>query len=322
MQPAPEAPDPYAGRLLDMKKLTGAFDPHAPVPWRVRPFVLDETLAIVAGKGGAGKTWVIHHAADAVLRGRSAAGITGTQGGALIIDAEMGPYLTTKRFSEQNYSTDIQVFDAGGMDLKSDKDRQMVRDVVMDLKPNFLGFDSLRALVPSAKENDSDDMGPVVTWIRWLVRTSGAAGLLIHHAGWKEDRTRGSSAIKDQADAVWYMSVSDEEGGRRLSCRGADLKSPRWSEPPEDIYVQIGKHGGLHGSDAPVDKEVAMTEKILEAIRTGEYTSGRQLADHLGVSQGGSFRAVLKSLAEDQVIGQPDGHGHSYQLLDGTRPAI
>jgi hypothetical protein len=82
MQPAPEQLPPYAGRLRNMHDLVEAFDPTAPVPWRIRPFALDGTLAIIAGKGGAGKTWVIHEAADAVQRGITKAGITGTAGSA------------------------------------------------------------------------------------------------------------------------------------------------------------------------------------------------------------------------------------------------
>jgi hypothetical protein len=284
-----------------MRELVAHFDPSTPVPWRIRPFALDGTLAIIAGKGGAGKTWVIHEAADAVQRGTAKAGMIGTTGTALIIDAEMGEYLTTKRFAEQGYSTDIQVFDALGLDLKASAEhRQLIKEAVMDLKPDLVAFDSLRALVPSAKENDSDDMGPVVTWMRWLIRESGAAGILIHHAGWKEDRTRGSSAIKDQADAVWYMSTTDEDGAKKLSCRGTDLKPPRWSEPPDDIYVRLGEHGGLIGGQPPVDKEVAMTDKILEAVKTGNGT-------------GNAFTKKMRQLLEEEIIVQ-DAPRQPYRL--------
>jgi hypothetical protein len=308
-----------------MHALVEAFDPTVPVPWRVRPFALDGTIAIIAGKGGAGKTWVIHEAADAVVRGSNKAGIIGSAGSALVVDAEMGEYLTTKRFAEQGYSTDIQVLDAIGMDLKASKeDRQLIRDAVMDLRPNLVAFDSLRALVPSAKENDSDDMGPVVTWMRWLVRESGAAGILIHHAGWKEDRTRGSSAIKDQADAVWYMSTVDEDGAKKLSCRGADLKPPRWSEPPDDIYMKIGLHGGLVSGQQPVDKEVALTDKILETVKTGRYSSGRAIADAIGVNgTGNAFTRKMKQLQDEDIIVQPDGPRTPFRLnITGGSPAV
>jgi hypothetical protein len=305
MQPAPEAPA-WAGRLLNMADLVEQFDPQALPPWRVHPFVLDGTLAIVAGKGGAGKTWVVHEAANAVVRGTSAAGMSGSQGSALIIDAEMGEYLTTKRFVEQNYSPRINVFNAMGLDLKNDDHRQLIRDLVLELKPNLIGWDSLRALVPSAKENDSDDMGPVVTWIRWLTRQANAGSLLIHHAGWKEDRTRGSSAIKDQADAVWYMATVDEEGGKKLSCRGTDLKPPRWCEPPEDFFVKIRPTGGLEGGAPPVDREEAMGMRIVQAIQEQTLTSGNQIAEALGVNGSSTaFRRTLKRLEAEKIIAKP-----------------
>lgn len=257
--------------MLDMGSLVDSFDPDAPLPWVIEPFAIAGTLAILAGKSGTGKTWIIHEAADAVQRGKINAGMNGHEPlPTLIIDAEMGEWLTTDRFKTVGYSTNINVFNAGGLDLLKSEDRQLVWDAAIEIlgpRGGLLCVDSLRAIVPSAKENDSDQMAPIVTWLKNLCRKTNAAGILIHHAGWREERTRGSSAIVDQADAVWYLSrVDPEEPMLRLTCQGADLKAPRWGPPPRDLYLRIAEEGGLVLADAPRDKAVDMRENVLRVI--------------------------------------------------------
>lgn len=261
--------------MLDIERLVADHDPNAPKPWVVEPLIIAGMLAIVAGKGGVGKTWVVHEAADAVARGITKAGMRGVGPlPVLIIDAEMGEWLTTDRFKTQGYSTDIHVFNAQGMDLRKAEDRQQVWDAAMEiLGPGggLLCVDSLRAIVPSARENDSDDMGPVVTWIRQLCRKTNAAGILVHHAGWREERTRGSSAIKDQADTVWYLGKGDAESATlRLTCDGADLKAPRWGPPPRDLFLRMGPNGGLLLAGEPVDNTEALREDVLRVVREAE----------------------------------------------------
>lgn len=324
----------WAGKMLDLEKLVAEHDPDAPKPWVVEPLIIAGMLAIVAGKGGSGKTWVIHEAADAVARGKTNAGMRGAGPlPVLIIDAEMGAWLTTDRFKQQGYSTDIKVFNAQGMDLRNTADRQLIWDAALAIlgpRGGLLLVDSLRAIVPSAKENESDDMGPVVTWIRQLCRTTNAAGILVHHAGWREDRTRGSSAIKDQADTVWYLGRGDSDGETlKLSARGEDLKSPRWGPPPHDLYLRIREEGGLVLADEPVTSKDRTRDQVLEAVRAAEEAgeplgaTKAELARALGLVTVSSAlsEAVKQLVAEGELLKS----GKNWTLLDHmttARPAI
>lgn len=325
---APEQPS-WRSRMLDMEQLVADHDPNAPKPWIVEPLIIEGMLAIVAGKSGAGKTWIIHEAADAVVRGKTNAGMTGHGPlPVLIIDAEMGEWLTTNRFKEQGYSTDIHVFNAQGMDLKNDKDRQQIFDAAIAiLKPRggLLCIDSLRAIVPSAKENDSDDMAPIVTWIKNLCRTTNAAGILIHHAGWREDRTRGSSAIKDQADTIWYLGHNDD-GTLRFTCQGADLKAPRWGPPPRDMYLKIREDGGLMLADTPEERGEQLREDVLRVVRdsTPPITKQDQVPRALGKLNPASIsrvKAVFQQLTREGLIVKA---GPIYQVIDqvGIQPEV
>jgi hypothetical protein len=300
-------------RLLDMPRLIKAHDPNAPKPWVVEPFAIKGTLAIVAGKGGAGKTWVMHEAAAAVAEGSERAGMRGHTGGALIFDGEMGEWLTVDRFKTQCYPDTIDVFNAQGLDLRTDEHRQLVKEAVFGLMPSFIGFDSLKALTPTGHENESDDMGPVVNWIRWLCDQVKAAGMLIHHAGWKEDRTRGSSAIKDRADTVWYLSTPDEEGRQRLTCHGGDLKAPRWQRPPDDIWVRIREKGGLETCGAaPSSKDKASTrERILEHVN-GVPLNKTEIEFLLGFkSNNKGVRRTVDEMVDDGILAGSDKKGYT-----------
>lgn len=319
----PPAPDrPWAGRFLDLERLVAAHDPGAAPPWVVEPLIITGTLAVVAGKGGAGKTWIMHEAADAVQRGRSRAGLRGTAGRAMIIDAEMGSWLTVDRFASQGYSTDVTVFDAQGLDLSQPEGRELVWGAMSEVRPTFVGIDSLKALTPGGKENDSDDMGPVVNWLRVAINKLGAAGLLVHHAGWKEDRTRGSSAIKDRVDAVWYLGAAEEPGDpQRLSCHGADLKAPRWSRPPDDMWLRLRPEGGFETTDRPTHAEATpeIEDRIVALLENQPefYASHDQIAEALGRARA---TARIKSVIERRAVKV----GKWYRLKDGDtdEPAI
>lgn len=317
--------------MLDIGQLVADHDPNAPKPWVVEPLIIEGMLAIVAGKGGVGKTWVIHEAADAVARGQTNAGLRGVgPQPVLIIDAEMGSWLTTDRFKTQGYSTNIHVFNAQGLDLLKAADRQLVWDAAMEILHDggLLCVDSLRAIVPSAKENDSDQMAPIVTWIKNLCRTTNAAGILVHHAGWREERTRGSSAIKDQADTVWYLGRGDAESATlRLTCDGADLKAPRWGPPPRDIYMRMGENGGLVLAGAPVDTTETMRTDILRVVREAEekdapLTSKMEIGRAIGkVGKNQKVSDVITQLTREGELVKAD---KGFRVLDqlGLVPAV
>lgn len=315
---AAPAPPAWAAKILKLEALVAAHDPYARPPWIVEPLVIERTLGIIAGKGGAGKTWIMHEAADAVQRGVTRAGMQGEPGRALIIDAEMGDWLTVDRFAKVGYSTDITVFDAMGMDVLNTKHAQEIFDMVLAIQPTFIGIDSLRALAPTSSENDSDGMARVVQWFRDLCARVGAAGLMVHHAGWKEERTRGSSAIKDRADVVWYLTdEQDEDGRRKLTCRGADLKAPRWGRPPNDLWVRIKDEGGLEATgpalkDEPDDDTA---DKIREAIASKPLRSYDAIAQAAGRAK---CTAKIRKLVDQMATKNGDGSYH----LKPDAPAI
>ncbi len=252
-------PDPFgaadttrhAGRGVDIAALLS--EPPRSTPWRCGNLVADGTLTILGGKSGDGKSWLALALTVGVARGEDVAGIRCEQGTALYVDAEMGPRMFVERLRHAAIGPEFELRDAMGLDLSRPDDLTWLRGETEATGANLVVIDSLRRLVPSKCENDSDDMAPVVAALAKLARDTGAAILLVHHMGDNPEKFfRGSSAIKDQADALFALLRDDDDPeARRLTCRGGKGKM-RYAAEPADRYLAIAPaHGGVVATEAP-----------------------------------------------------------------------
>ncbi len=264
-------PDRYAGRLVDLDALLAK--PPEPIPWRVHDVVADGTLTIISGESGAGKSWLAQALCTGVARGQAVAGLPCAKGTALYIDAEMGPRMfVDQRLRPTGAKTaEFAYVDAMGLDIATAGDLAWVRGLIEQTRPALVVIDSLRRLTPSKAENDSTDMAPAVSALAKLARDTGAAILLVHHKGDSEKFYRGSTAIKDQSDALFALlrDPDDEHAPRRLRCRGGRGKM-RYAPEPPDVHLEISPEaGGVAGSDPPEAPEpvVPVRQSVAQAIK-------------------------------------------------------
>jgi hypothetical protein len=130
-------------------------------------------------------------------------------------------------------------------------------------------------------------MAPAVAALAKLARDTNAAIVLVHHKGDSEKFFRGSTAIKDQADALFALlrDPDDEHAPRRLRCRGGRGKMRYALEPP-DVYLEISPEaGGVAGADPPEDPGpvVPMREAITVAIKAAMPVQfKKQAAEKIG----------------------------------------
>jgi hypothetical protein len=193
----------------------------------------------------------------------------------LYIDAEMGPRMfVDQRLRLTGVKTaEFELIDAMGLDVSKPNDLSWVQGQIERTAANLVVIDSLRRLTPSKSENESDDMAPTVAAVAKLARDTGAAIVLIHHEGDSEKFFRGSSAIRDQADALFALlrDPDDEDAPRRLRCRGGKGNLRSAPEPP-DVYLDISpEEGGVKGSDPPEDPGpvVPVREAVAALIEAG-----------------------------------------------------
>lgn len=303
----------YRGRVIDLDALLAK--PPRPIPWRVRDVVADGTLTIISGESGAGKSWLAQALCTGVARGQSVAGLHCAKGTALYIDAEMGPQMfvdqrlrpTGANAAEFNY------VDAMGLDISRSDDLGWVRRQVEKMDTNLVVIDSLRRLTPSKAENDSDDMAPAVSALAKLARDTNAAIVLVHHKGDSEKFFRGSTAIKDQADALFALlrDPNDENAPRCLRCGGGRGKM-RYAPEPADVYLDISPEaGGVAISGPPEDTgpQVSAREAVAAAIKAALPAATKTaVAEKVGRSlNDNSFRGAWSDLQDAGEIAKNAG---------------
>jgi hypothetical protein len=147
-----------------------------------------------------------------------------------------------------------------------------------------------------------------------LSRDTEAAFLLIHHMGENKEKFYcGSSAIKDQSDALFALLRDENDPDvRRLACRGGKGKM-RYAAEPADRYLVIEpERGGVEAVDVPEPSEEdsrpvtgAVKAGILARLPAETKTEvaeglGRRLNDR-------AFRDGWKELQAEGKIAQESG---------------
>jgi hypothetical protein len=232
----------YDNRRVDLGAMLAL--PPQPIPWRVHGLVADRTLTVLSGESGCGKSWVAQALCTGVARGETVGGFECAEGKALYADGEMGPAM----FVDQRLrptgviEPEFEYLDMMGLDVSTPADLEWLRREIEADGANLVVLDSLRRLAPSKPENDSDAMAPVVGALAKLARDTGAAIVLVHHKGDGEKLFRGSTAIRDQCDALFGLLSDGESRTRRLTLKGGGKM--RYAEEPEDRYLAVSPLDG------------------------------------------------------------------------------
>lgn len=301
--------------------------PPRRVTWRVDRFAQDGALTVLAARGGVGKSWFGIAACAAVNAGTPLGGLNVAQGPAVYVDGEMGESQMADRFRSAALAGDsFEVLDVGGLDLAQETHVEALEARLRELRPSLVVMDSLRRLAPGRRENESDDMAPLVGRLARLARDLRAAAVLIHHAGNDGGRfVRGSSAISDQADMVF--GLERRGNALALSCdpeRGGKMRVDR---EPDDRYLRlsVGEERGVVVVEAPpptmttpsgaTSAQEVCEAAIVEALRTQPGLTKRQLAEACRKKEDTpSFRSALAALRDTAAIAHSPATG--FVLVD------
>jgi hypothetical protein len=97
----------------------------------------------------------------------------------------------------------LNLFEAGDTDKLIDNLKELPKDTAAPL----IVLDALADMMDGGDEDRAKDMNKVYGNIWRVVRETGASFLIIHHAGWKEDREKGSIAIRAKSDVVTLVKL-------------------------------------------------------------------------------------------------------------------
>jgi hypothetical protein len=214
---------------------------------------------------------------------------------------------------------ELEYIDAMGLDISKAADLDWLRSKIIEVRANLVVLDSLRRLMPSKAENDSDDMAPAIASVAKLARDTQAAILLVHHKGDSDKFFRGSTAIRDQADALFALlregqaddDQGEDDGVRRLRCRGGKGKM-RYAVEPPDVFLTISPaDGGVAACDAPATRArsqaptlAAVKQAILSALPAKTKTAAAGKVRRRDDDP--TFRAAWAALEDDGAIAKQD----------------
>lgn len=305
-------------------------EPPRATEYRVDGLAQDGALTIVCGGAGSGKSWFGMQLSADVQSGRPAAGLDVEQGQAAYVDGEMGERQAVDRFRAAGFAADaFAVLDVQGLNLGAEAGVADLTAELRRLAVRFVVVDSLRRVAPGKRENESDDMAPLVGRLALMARELNAAVVLLHHSGHGDHFARGSTAIGDQADALFgWVQAGDS---RRLSCASGGGGKFRFGPEPADRYfrVDIGARDGV--VVAAADQKTLTTttltktavvqyaEQIPGLIAEGHDTRSKIAAAlHLNADNR-SVRQALGGLATAGAI-RHDGAVYSLPVGGGGDP--
>jgi len=214
--------------------------PIKPVAWLIHRYLEKDTLAVMFGPPGKGKSFIALDVACCIATGRAFHGLPVAQGAVFYIAGE-GHNGIARRLSAWAVLNSVSLEGAplfiseGPTNLASAANAAKVAEAVQALAdktgahPELIVIDTL-ARNFGGDENSATEVGQFVRHVdihlrhRWKATT-----LIVHHSGKDGERgARGSSALKGAADAEYEVSRHDDDKLIRLTAR----KMKDADEPP------------------------------------------------------------------------------------------
>jgi len=129
---------------------------------------------------------------------------------------------------------------AGPLQVENGRHLKGLVQVVEQLKPDLVIFDTFARMTLGIEENNSADMGEAVESFNAVLRAAGpqCAGTLVHHAG--KDRTkglRGSTALLGAVDAVWAVVREETREGQANYRLEVEAINAGATPPPEHFTI-------------------------------------------------------------------------------------
>ena len=264
------------------------------------PWLKEDSITLISGWRGAGKTFFVMGILNAVSNGESF-GPWGCEFPAptLLLDGEMPPKDIQERVYGLNMELDsrktpLYIYsDALAAKTKlprvrlvSPDWRNMMKDALISRGVRLWAIDNLASLAVGLDENKKQDWDAINQWLLEL-RFAGVSTIMLHHVN-KSGGQRGTSAREDNIDASITLKAPHNyvvEDGARFVCRFTKARVPT----PDlkliadtEFRVEADDKGRYWWKWANVKAETRKT--VLEMLTKGLTQAA--IADSVGVSRG------------------------------------
>ncbi len=166
-------------------------------------------------------------------------------------------------------------------DLTKPDDQDEVLKAAAAVKSELAILDNFSTLAEVSDENEASAMSPVLTFLLRM-KQAGIATLLVHHSDKTGSNYRGSSKLATTFEVI--IGLHRLDGRAAGEGAGFELRWGKYRGKPtaatRDMEVALeGAEGGVRWTHGPAAS--AETMALLDAVRSGRFTTQRDLAAHL-----------------------------------------
>ncbi len=184
------------------------------------------------------------------------------------------------------------------------------------LYPELLIVDPLASCMVGYNDSDFQDMSVAIESMNYIRRTTNAAILICHHAGWSAEHERGSSALRAACRIVMKVS-NNGDGLVTLSCE----KNNSGKKFDKRLFnlIPASDSAVLVPTSRMSDRNGPITEKqldVLEALTLAHFADGvtfGQIVEHLSIAKS-TLNGILDKLHQRGYV-KFEGSGNNKRYL-------
>lgn len=203
------------------------------------------TMVVLAGGWGTFKTFVSVGWACSVATGHEWMGHQVTTPGVVLYVAAEGASGIQKRVTAWEQASGVQVPDEKlwvvdiPVNLVSDEWCSALLEIGRELGATVIILDTLHRCSAGLDEDKSTDMGRVTAVADALREHLGATTVFVHHTGHTGVRSRGSSSIEQDADAVWISKLPGDDSRDPKKPRVLEQRKTKDSDLLEPFNISL-----------------------------------------------------------------------------------
>ena len=274
----------------------------------IKPWLTEQSITLIAGYRGTGKTWFALSLLDAISRGISfGPWETITPLKCLYLDGELPPQDIQERSRTLNpslrpgsqlliYSNAMRVMcKKPCASLLDDDWKAWMKAILVDNAIKLWVVDNLSALAPGIDENSKREFDPINKFFLEL-RFAGISTIVLHHTG-KKGGQRGTSAREDVIDTSIILKkpadYSAKQGARFVLSFTKTRTATRDSHLLGDLLFQLRETPDGRAYWEYENVKSASKEQILNMLHDGALN--KDIANALGVTP--SYVSKIKKQA-------------------------
>jgi len=274
----------------------------------VKPWLTEQSITLIAGERGSGKTWFALSLLDSITRGIPfGPWTTLTPVPCLYLDGELPPQDIQDRLKSINQSEDrkcklliynnavVVAYGAEKANLNDPEWQTRMQRFLVEKNIRLWVVDNLSALTPGIDENSKKDFDPINQFFLQL-RFAGIATIVLHHTG-KKGLQRGTSAREDVIDTSIILKkpsdYSAKQGARFILSFTKSRVATRDGNLLADVLFHLQETTDGHTIWEFEHMRTESKSEILQMLNNG--VKNRDIANILNVSA--SYVSKIKKQA-------------------------